>query len=144
MAIKSIRTMARGIVVAGFGAGMVLSTVSVAQAQMSVDEYCQAQTSDTAGYRSCTANPNDNGFAYQTYYNANGGASDVQQSTSSTQNCDDPSLTSGEKQSCWLEQQNGQQTQSTQQVPTTVAAGGQAPANYDATNNRSADTLVLP
>lgn len=143
-----------GVVAVGFGAMLTLG-IATAQGQGSVSEYCESVTSDTAGYRSCTTNPNANGFDYQKWSQAGQSSTpssdEVNRNQKYHNDCVGPSDVNPNWQPKAYCSQGGTdapyydrswQNQGNQQVPTAVPAGGAPSVSYDV-SDRSADTLVL-
>lgn len=154
MAINYKKTVARGLVALSFGAALSVGAVGTANASCADGNYSSA-----ADQQACEQWSNDQAQDAQTsgtspnaQYQQDQVDSAQQQSSGGyippaepgTQAYYDACVGPSDVNPNWQPQSWCSSQQQSQSVPTTVAAGGQAPANYDATNNRSADTLVLP
>lgn len=137
-------TVVRVIVAVGFAGAVTMGTVGVADGATNSAQYCRNQAYEPATgkvlqkvYDECMAQEGTS--SPQTQSTQQEDPNTVGQSNQYRIDCIGPTDVDPNWQpKSWCPNQ-----QSQQQVPTYVPAGGQAPANYDATNDRSADTLVL-
>ncbi|MBO0885477.1 MAG: hypothetical protein J2P17_35110 [Mycobacterium sp.] len=145
-------TIVRGIVAVGFAGAVTMGTVGVADGATDSAQYCRNQAYEPSTgkvlqrvYDECMAKEATPlpGTDSTQQTQSTDGVIPQSEAQPGTQAYHDACIGPSDVNPNWQPQawcSSGQQTQS---VPTYVPAGGQAPANYDATNDRSADTLVL-